>query len=80
MDSSNETNNASASGLTQKSENEEVSLQSESPVSSQDSSNPNQATGWKLVIIVLCFVMAIFCVAIDNTGKNGISPVVKFNH
>lgn len=80
MDSSNEMNNASIAEMTEKSGNEEVSLQSESPVSSQDSSNPNQATGWKLVVIVLCFVMAIFCVAIDNTGKYGVVQIPSFNH
>lgn len=73
-------NNTSQAGLAQKSENEDVSLQSESPVSSQDSPNPNQATGWKLVIIVLCFVMAIFCVAIDNTGNYGILQIASSNH
>ncbi|KAL2273077.1 hypothetical protein FJTKL_05597 [Diaporthe vaccinii] len=46
-------NNASVAGLTQNSENGEVSLQSEHPVPSQDSSNPNQATGWKLPSTIL---------------------------
>ena len=80
MSSTNNMSDTSITEPTQKLEHEEIHLEGGNPVQGQDSSNPNQATGWKLVTIVLCFVMAISCVAIDNTGMLKLVTVAYPNY